>query len=173
MSLLLKHYSLNRHETVRGWKDHQHAHPCLKIRVGGKLPMIEEDESEPKCAVMKISLVAGKESKWLVQPHTSCLGGWQKINRNHGWLIWVSYSQQHYSAVGSAWISLRLALCPANIQFTGNELLLPLLKIRLWVFRPGCSFFFMWEAQAIILVAPENKASCFGRQRKCWGAGEQ
>lgn len=75
MSLLLKHYSLNRQEAVRGWKEHQHAHPCLKIRVGGKLLAIEEDESEPKCAVMKISLVAVKESKLLAQPHTSCLGG--------------------------------------------------------------------------------------------------
>lgn len=75
MSLLLKHYSLNRHETVRGWKEHQHAHPCLKIRVGGKLLPIAEDKSEPKCAIMKISLVAARESKRLAQPHTSCLGG--------------------------------------------------------------------------------------------------
>lgn len=96
-------------------------------------------------------------------------GGWQKMNRNHGWLIWVSYSQQHYSAVGSAWISLSLALCPASIQFTGNEHLLPLPKVRLWVFRPGCSvwtFFFLREAQAIIVVAPGSKASCFGWQRQ-------
>lgn len=99
-------------------------------------------------------------------------GGWQKMNRNHGWLIWVSYSQQHYSAVGSAGISLRLALCPASIQSTGNEHLLPLPKVRLWVFRPGCSvwtFFFLREAQAIIVVAPGSKASCFGSQRQ-WRA---
>lgn len=78
MSLLLKHYSLNRHETVRGWKEHQHAHPCLKIRVGGKLLPIEEDKREPKCAIMKISLVVARESKRLAQPHTSCLGGGRK-----------------------------------------------------------------------------------------------
>lgn len=77
--------------------------PAWRSGLEAKLT-IEEDESEPKCAVMKISLVAAKESKQLAQPHTSCLGGWQKMNRNHGWLIWVSYITQQWALLGSHWV---------------------------------------------------------------------
>lgn len=106
MSLLLKHYSLNRHETVRGWKEHQHAHPCLKISVGGKLLTIEEDESESKCAIMKISLVAAKESKQLAQPHTSCLGGGRKwIETMDGLYESLTHNiTQQWAVPGSHWV---------------------------------------------------------------------
>lgn len=107
MSLLLKHYSLNRHETVRGWKEHQHAHPCLKIRVGGKLLPIEEDKREPKCAIMKISLVVARESKRLAQPHTSCLGGGRKwIETMDGLYESLTHNNitRQWAVLGSHWV---------------------------------------------------------------------
>lgn len=142
--------------------------------------MIGEDESEPKCAIMKMSLDAARESKRLAQPHTSCLGGWWKMNRNHGWLIWVSYSQKHYSAagivLGSHWVTGGCALRPPNTHFTGNGILLPLLKARLVGFQ-SCQ---LWvdlclhvRGTSHHLEAPGNKASCFGWQRKGRADGDQ
>lgn len=55
--------------------------------------------------------------------------------------------------LGSHWVMGSLALCSANIQFPGNQLLLQLLKPGWQVFRPGCSrwnFVSLWEAPAII-----------------------
>lgn len=55
--------------------------------------------------------------------------------------------------LGSHRVMGSLALCSANIQFPGNQLLLQLLKPGWQVFRPGCSrwnFVSLWEAPAII-----------------------
>lgn len=77
MSLLLKHYSLNRQETVRGWRGAPACSCPLEDEGWRQTPHDRsgEDESEPKCAIMKMSLDAARKSKRLAQPHASCLGG--------------------------------------------------------------------------------------------------
>lgn len=165
MSLLLKHYSLNRRETVRGWRGASVCSFLLKDKGWRQTPCWRrwENEHEPKRAIKKMNLGVARESNDLLSlTQAAWRGGGQRMETMG--VLYESLTHKNitvqWAVLGSHWVNMAsLASCSASIQLTRNELLLPLLKARL------AGFLDLWLHMRYTSHhpgAPGSTASCFG-----------